>query len=241
MGLKELKSNLAKAGWVPWSAWCHSQTNICMGRDKVGGWRWECCLRLALMPDASWWPTEDLSHFRCFQTSESTFLALCVVLIWLSHVERPGGEDAASGGWVQARPSATWERAALALLIYQLQWFTAIDVHIPECQNNLCLKRNQWLRLWFYLRPFPDKWLNCAWSWENSAEEQGSVLASVCVCGEVRERTPLCVADLPRVSAVSLSSGKTQVWWQLCFGASSGHFCPALMWEHGPQCWTAQF
>lgn len=90
MGLKELKSNLAKARWVLWSAWRHSQTNICTGRDKVGGWRWECCLRLVLMPDASWWPTEDLSRFRCFQTSESTFLALRVVLIWLSHGETWG-------------------------------------------------------------------------------------------------------------------------------------------------------
>lgn len=75
MGLKELKSNLAKAGWVPWSAWRHSQTNICTGRDKVGGWRWECCLRLVFMPDTSWWPTEELSHYWSFQTSESTFLA----------------------------------------------------------------------------------------------------------------------------------------------------------------------
>lgn len=90
MGLKELKSNLAKAGWVPWSAWRHSQTNICTGRDKVGGWRWECCLRLVLMPDAWWWPTEDLSHFMYFQISESTFLASRVVVIWLSHGETWG-------------------------------------------------------------------------------------------------------------------------------------------------------
>lgn len=126
------------------------------------------------------WPTEDLSQFRCFQISESTFLALRVALIWLSHGET-WGWGCSFWGWVQASPTATRERAAFALLIYQPQWFTVIDVHIPERQNNLCFKRNQWLRLWFYLRPFPDKWLNCAWSWENTAEEHGSVLASVCV------------------------------------------------------------
>lgn len=151
-----------------------------MGRDKVGGWRWEWCLRLVLMPDASWWPLRICLILGVFKPLNPHFWP-CVLFQFDFPMERAGGEDAASGGWLQARPSATWGRAALALLIYQPQWFTVIDVHIPECQNNLCLKRNQWHRLWFYLRPFPDKWLNCAWSWENTAEEQGSVLASVCV------------------------------------------------------------
>ena len=182
MGPKELKSNLAKAGWIPWSAWRHSQTNICTGRGKVGGWRWECCLRQVAVPVASWWPTEDLSHFRYFQISESTFLVLRVVLIWISH-GATWGWGCSFWGCVQARPAGTQECATLALLIYRPQWFTVIDVHIPECQNSLCFERNQWLRLWFYLRPFPDKRLNCAWSWENTVGEHRSVLASVCAQG----------------------------------------------------------
>lgn len=158
-------------------------------------------------------------------------------------MERLGGEDAASRGV----GASTWEHAALALLIYQPQWFTVIDVHIPECQNNLCFKRNQWLRLWFYLRPFPDKWLNCAWSWENTAEKNGSVLTSVCVERLGKDTfvwgwpSPRECHSLCEEHHSSVSSRKTQVWRQLCFGASSEHFCPALMWEHGLQCWTAQF
>lgn len=75
-----------------------------------------------------------------------------------------------------------WEALRLAVLIYQPQWFTVIDIHIPECQNRLCLKRNQWLRLWFYLRPFPDKRLNRAWSCENTMREHHCP-ASVCAQG----------------------------------------------------------
>lgn len=147
---------------------------------------------------------------------------------------------------VQARPAGTWERATLALFIYRPQWFTVIDVCIPECQNNLCFKRNQWLRLWFYLRPFPDKRLNYAWSCENRTGEHHSVLASVCVQGLGKGH--LCVG-LTFTSLVPWSlyeehhsfvrSRKSRVWGQLCFSASSEHFCTALMWECGLQCLTA--
>lgn len=155
------------------------------GQRKVCAWRWECCLRLVLMPDASWWPTEHLSHFRCSQISESTFLVLCVVLIWISHGATwgsgwsfGGGEG---GGVCASRTRRNMRMSSTCLLIYQPQWFTVSYVCIPECQNSLCFKRNQWLRLWFYLRPLPDERLNCAWSWENTTGEHCSVLP-LCVC-----------------------------------------------------------
>lgn len=116
MGPRELKSNLAKAGRVPWPAWRHSQTNICMGRGKVGGWRWECCLRRVLMPDASWWATGERCHFRYFQISESTFLVLRVVLIWISHGVTWGWGWSFWGVCVQAGPAGTWERERLHCL-----------------------------------------------------------------------------------------------------------------------------
>lgn len=125
-------------------------------------------------------------------------------------MERPGVRMQLLGGGCKQDQLQHENMQHFALLIYQPQWFTVIDVHIPECQNNLCFKRNQWLRLWFYLRPFPDKWLNCAWSWENTAEGQG-LCPCVCVCGGIRERTPLCGAELLLVSAMR----STMALWAL--------------------------
>lgn len=191
------------------------------------------------------WPTEDWCHFRYFQISESTFLVLRVILIWISHGVT-WGWGWSYWGCVQARPAGTWERATLALLIYRPQWFMVIDVRIPECQNSLYFKRNQWLRLWFYLRPFPDKRLNCAWSCENTTREHGSVPASVCAQGLGKGH--LCVG-LTFTSLVPRSlceehhslvrSRKSRVWGQLRFSASSEHFWTALMWECGLWCLTA--
>lgn len=56
---------------------------------------------------------------------------------------------------------------------------SVIDMHIPEHQNCLCFKMNRWLRLPFYLRPFPDKWLNCAWSCESTRNTTPSSLLCV--------------------------------------------------------------
>lgn len=174
---EELKSNLAKAGGVPWSAWHHSQRNICMGRGKVGGWRWECCLRPVLIPGALWRPTEVSLILGIFQVSEATLLVSHVAPGWICHGVTLGW-GCSFWGCVQARPAGTQEHATLAQPIYQPQWFTVIDAHIPER-----FRRNRWLRLGFHLRPLPDKRLNCARSWENTTGEHRSVLAPGCAQG----------------------------------------------------------
>lgn len=182
IGMNQTKGILAKAGSVPWLAWHHSQTSICTGRGKTGVRRWGCCIKPGLMPDTLCWPTKGRSHFF-FRYSQMCEYAFLVLHVWFEFpMEQAVGEDAASGGLCKQDLLEKWEALRLAVLIYQPQWFTVIDIHIPECQNRLCLKRNQWLRLWFYLRPFPDKRLNRAWSCENTMREHHCP-ASVCAQG----------------------------------------------------------
>jgi len=155
-------------------------------------------------------------------------------------MERPGSEDAASGGVCkqdQLEHENVQHLHCLFIDHSDSPWskFAYLNVKI-----TIFFKRNQWLRLWFYLGPFPHKRLNCAWSWENTTGEHCSVLTSVCAQGLGRGR--LC-AGLTFSSSVLRSlceehrslvrSGKPLVRGQLYFTVASEHFCTALMWENG--------
>lgn len=149
--------------------------------QKQSGWMEVglLCKTIVLMPDASWQPTEDQSHFRYFFLGLWSHIAsfACCSNLNLSWSDL-GVEDAASGGVYKQDQPEHQNMQHLHSPFYRPQWFTVIDVHIPER-----FKGNQWLRLWFHLRLFPDKWLNCAWSCQNTTGEHRSVLAHECAQG----------------------------------------------------------
>lgn len=116
-------------------------------------------------------------------------------------------------GCVQGRPAETWECATLALLTYRTQWFTVIDVYIPECQNSLCLRGTSDSGCGFTSGHFL---IN---SWTVLHLEKipvgNTALSLICVCARIRGRMPLCGADLHLISAMVSLWGAPQpreVW-----------------------------